>query len=231
MSTSLYKQMISIHSVPLPFILLTAGISVGIVTTFWLSWAIWQVAILVVLAWFPLFLLKTVAIHRQYGWLAFFFILVVTQGAHVLEHVAQMVQIHLLGLSGLQARGIFGMLDLEWVHFIWNSWVLICAVLLVFLFRKNPWLWVLLVISVWHEIEHVYIMSVFLRTGHPGAPGLLARGGAIGGGLPLSRPDLHFYYNLLEELVLIMAYLSQIQRLPRSDEILPLPRSPSATGT
>ena len=231
MSTPLYRQMISIHSVPLPFILLTAGISVGLVTTFWLGWAIWQVAVLVILAWLPLFFLKTVSIQRQYGWLAFFFILVVTQGAHVLEHVAQMVQIHLLGLSGLQARGIFGMLDIEWVHFIWNSWVLLFAVLLVFLFRKNPWLWVLLVISVWHEMEHVYIMSVFLHTGHVGAPGLLARGGAIGGGLPLSRPDLHFYYNFLEEIVLIIAYLYQIQRLPRSEEILPSPRSSSITGT
>ena len=226
MSTSLYKRMISIHSVPLPFILLTAVISVGLVTTFWLGWAIWQVAILVIFAWLPLFFLKTVSIQRQYGWLAFFFILVVTQGAHVLEHVAQMVQIHLLGFSGLQARGIIGMLDIEWVHFIWNSWVLLCAVLLVFLFRKNPWLWVLLVISVWHEIEHVYIMSVFLRTGHIGAPGILARGGAIGGGLPLSRPDLHFFYNFLEEFVLIIAYLYQIQRLPRSDEISSSTRSP-----
>jgi len=210
---------------------LTAGISVGLVATFWLGWAIWQVAILVILAWLPPFFLKTVSIHRQYGWLAFFFILVVTQGAHLLEHVAQMVQIHLLGLSGLQARGILGMLDIEWVHFIWNSWVLICAVLLVFLFRKNPWLWALLLISTWHEVEHVYIMSVFLRTGHVGSPGLLASGGAIGGGLPLSRPDLHFYYNLLEELILIIAYLYQIQRLPMSDEILPPPRSPFVTGT
>jgi hypothetical protein len=223
--------MISIHSVPLPFILLTAVISVGLVTTFWLGWTIWQVAILVILAWLPLFFLKTVSIQRQYGWLAFFFILVVTQGAHVLEHVAQMVQIHLLGLSGLQARGILGMLDIEWVHFIWNAWVLICVVLLVFIFPKNPWLWALLVISVWHEIEHVYIMSVFLHTGHIGAPGLLARGGAIGGGLPLSRPDLHFFYNLLEELVLIIAYLYQIQRLPRSEEIPSPSRSPFVTGT
>ncbi len=88
MSTPLYKQMISIHSVPLPFILVTAGISVGLVTTFWLGWAIWQVAVLVILAWLPLFLLKTVSIQHQYGGLAFFFILVVTQGAHVLEHLA-----------------------------------------------------------------------------------------------------------------------------------------------
>jgi len=85
--------------------------------------------------------------------------------------------------------------------------------------------------SEWHEVEHVYIMSVFLRTGHVGSPGLLASGGAIGGGLPLSRPDLHFYYNLLEELILIIAYLYQIQRLPMSDEILPPPRSPFVTGT
>ena len=231
MSTSLYKRMITIHSVPLPLILLTAGISAGLVATFWLGWAIWQVALLVVFAWLPLFFLKTASIQRQYGWLAFFFILVVTQGAHVLEHVAQMVQIHLLGLSGIQAGGILGMLNIEWVHFTWNSWVLICAVLLVFLFPKNPWLWVLLVISVWHEIEHLSIMSVFLRTGHIGAPGLLARGGAIGGGLPLSRPDLHFFYNLLEELVLIIAYLYQIRRLPVSDEILSPARSQYITGT
>lgn len=78
MSTTLYKRMISIHSVPLPLILLTAGISVGLVTTFWLGWAIWQVAILVILAWLPLFFLKPLSIQRQYGWLAFFFILVIT---------------------------------------------------------------------------------------------------------------------------------------------------------
>jgi hypothetical protein len=56
-------------------------------------------------------------------------------------------------------------------------------------------------------------------------------GGAIGGGLPLSRPDLHFYYNLLEELVLIMAYLYQIRRLPLANEIPPPSRSPFVTGT
>ena len=96
---------------------------------------------------------------------------------------------------------------------------------------QEPWLWVLLVISVWHEMEHVSIMSVFLRTGHVGTPGLLARGGAIGGGLPLNRPDLHFFYNLLEELLLIMAYLSQIRRLAMFEEILAPPRTPFVTGT
>jgi hypothetical protein len=101
---------------------------------------------------------------------------------------------------------------------IWNSWVLLFVVLLVFLFRKNPWLWVLLVVSTWHELEHVYIMSMFLRTGHVGTPGLLAHGGAIWGGLPLTRPDLHFIYNLIEEALLVIAYVYQIKHLPSSAE-------------
>jgi putative transposase len=58
MSTSFYKQVISIHAVPLPLILATAAISVGLVTTFWLGWAIWQVTILVILAWVPLMRMK-----------------------------------------------------------------------------------------------------------------------------------------------------------------------------
>ncbi len=222
MSMQLSKKMIAIHSLPFYAVCLTGLISVAIVSTFWLGWAIWQTALLIVLAWLPLFFLKTASIYRNYGWLALFFILVVTQGAHFVEHLAQMIQIHLLGLSGKQASGIFGMLNIEWVHFIWNSWVLVFVVLLLFLFRKNPWLWVLLVVSSWHEIEHVYIMSVLLRTGHPGSPGLLAQGGVLGGGLPITRPDLHFLYNLAEEVVLLIAYVYQIhqisQRIVGADE-------------
>src|SRR5215831_6338462 len=218
MSTSFIKQLAAMHSVPAYLLLCTCLISTVMVSAFWFGWALWKVALLIAIAWLPLFVLKTAAIYRQYQWLAYFFILVVTQGAHFLEHLAQMIQIHVLGLSGLQARGIFGMLDIEWVHFIWNSWVLLFAALLVFLFRKNPWLWVLLVVSTWHELEHVYIMFMFLRTGHVGTPGLLAHGGAIWGGLPLTRPDLHFIYNLFEEALLVIAYVSQIKHLPSSEE-------------
>jgi hypothetical protein len=52
-------------------------------------------------------------------------VLVVTQTGHVFEHVAQMVQIHVLGLTGGSARGVFGALDIEWVHFIFNTWVIV----------------------------------------------------------------------------------------------------------
>jgi hypothetical protein len=42
-----------------------------------------------------------------------------------------MVQLHVLGLTGPDARGIFGTLDIEWVHFLWNTWVLVAVAVLV----------------------------------------------------------------------------------------------------
>jgi hypothetical protein len=61
-------------------------------------------------------------------------------------------------------------------------------------------------------------MSVYLRTGIVGSPGLLAHGGAIAGGLPLIRPDLHFLYNLIEETLILIAYTYQLKHLQGSNE-------------
>jgi hypothetical protein len=142
--------------------------------------------------------------------LAFYALLVITQVGHFLEHVAQMVQIHWLGYPAHHAHGILGsVLDTEWVHFIFNAWVLIAVVLLLFHYRRNPWLWLTLLIAGWHQIEHTYIMSVYLATGLERTPGLLAIGGALGGGLSLSRPDLHFYYNLVETVPLVIGFIYQ----------------------
>lgn len=122
-----------------------------------------------------------------------------------------MVQIHILGLSGASARGIFGALDIEWVHFVWNTWVLLALVLLLWRYPRNRWLWVTVVLAGWHELEHIVIMIRFLTTGQAGTPGLLALGGLLGGGLPLSRPDLHFFYNMVETVPLLAAFDTQIQ--------------------
>jgi hypothetical protein len=185
-----------------------------------MGWELWIVALLILLAWSPIFVRVTQAIYRQYRWLAFFFVLLIAQSVHFTEHIAQMIQIHLLGLSGIQAHGIIGMLDLEWVHFIFDAgWVPICVYTLFFIFRKsNPWLWVLLLIVTWHALEHIVIIRVYLTTGVVGSPGLLARGGVIAGGLPLTRPDLHFLYNLVEETLILIAYAHQVKQLPSASE-------------
>src|SRR6266436_9147624 len=223
MKTSLARHIISLHPAPLYAIVLASLTSFVLLVMHLMGWELWVVALLILLAWSPIFARVTGAIYRQYRWLAFFFVLLVAQSVHFTEHIAQMVQIHLLGLSGTQAHGIIGMLDLEWVHFLFDAgWVPICVYTLFVIFRKsNPWLWILAVIVTWHALEHIAIMSVFLRTGIVGSPGLLAQGGAIAGGLPISRPDLHFLYNLVEETFILIAYAYQLKQLARATKISP----------
>ncbi|MGH2584434.1 MAG: hypothetical protein ACRDJE_05915 [Dehalococcoidia bacterium] len=73
-------------------------------------------------------------------------------------------------------------------------------------------LWLVALVAAWHGVEHAYIMSVFLRTGTPGTPGLLSEGGMLAGGLPLSRADLHFLYNLVETVPLLIAFAIELRR-------------------
>src|SRR5215470_11370618 len=220
MNRSLAKHIFSLQSVPLYAIVLASLTSCVLLLMHMMGWQLWLMALLILLVWSPILAMKTREIFRQSRWLAFFFVLLVAQSVHFTEHIAQMVQIHLLGLSGSQAHGIIGMLDLEWVHFIFDAgWVPICVYTLFFIFRKsNPWLWVLLPLVTWHALEHVVIMRVYLTTGVVGSPGLLARGGAIAGGLPLTRPDLHFLYNLIEETLILIAYAHQVKQLPSTAE-------------
>jgi hypothetical protein len=221
----LARQLIAIHSIPLYIVLIASVISLAFMSALALGFQLWQVAILIIIAWLPIWIAKTLSIYRQYHWLAVFFMLLVAQSVHFTEHIAQMIEIHILGIDPSKAHGIIGMLDLEWTHFIFDGiWVPICVFTLSFVFRKtNPWLWPLLIIVIWHGIEHCYIIIFYLRTGIVGSPGLLAQGGAIAGGLPLIRADLHFLYNLAEETLIIVAYLHQIKQLSGPKELI-IPR-------
>jgi hypothetical protein len=146
------------------------------------------------------------------AWLALLSLLAISQTLHLFEHVAQMIQIHILGLSGLAARGIVGQLDIEWVHFVWNTWVFVAVVVLVRRFDANAWLVATALLAGWHLCEHAVIMATYLRTGVAGTPGLLSAGGLLGGGLPLSRPDLHFLYNVAETVPLLLGWRVEIKR-------------------
>lgn len=144
-------------------------------------------------------------------WMAVFTLLLLMQSGHLFEHVWQMVQIHALGLTGSDARGLVGQLDIEWVHFGWNAGVVALLGALLVRFRANKPLVFACLFAAWHLVEHDVIMLSFLATGIPGSPGLLAAGGAIGGGLPVSRPDLHFAYNLIETAAIAVAYGWQLR--------------------
>lgn len=210
---ALVRRVLAVRSVRPAIIVVTGAASIiGLLGARIQGWPLWGVTLAATLPWIPLLTAEIVWTSRHYRWLALFYVLVITQGGHVVEHVAQMIQIHLLGVAGPHAHGIFGALDIEWVHFTWNSWVFIAAVALVINFPRNPWLWGTLALAGWHLAEHLYIIGVYLATGQPGTPGLLAAGGLLGGGLPLRRPDLHFLYNVVETTPLVAGFIYQLRR-------------------
>jgi hypothetical protein len=117
-----------------------------------MEWRLWLVTVLILLAWSPIFVRITLALYRQYRWLALFFVLLVGQSVHFVEHIAQVIQVHLLGFNVSQAHGIIGQLDLEWTHFFFDAgWVPLCVYTLLVIYRKtNPWLWGLAAVVGWH---------------------------------------------------------------------------------
>lgn len=166
---------------------------------------IWVIGVIGLAAWLPLLAMAVLATGRAAGgWMALFLVLALTQGGHVGEHVVQIFQLRVLGLTGEHAHGVFGALDIEWVHFAWNSWILLAVAILLIRFRNNPWLWLTALLAGWHLFEHLVLITTYLTTGVEGTPGLLARGGLLGGGLGIARPELHLLYNLAETLPLLI---------------------------
>lgn len=148
------------------------------------------------------------------GWIALLGLLALTQTAHLFEHIAQIVQIHVLHLVGASAQGIIGQLNIEWVHFTWNTLVLVAllALLSVPHLRTNPWLIAVTPLATWHFVEHSVMIATYIQTGISGTPGLLSSGGLLFGGLPIARPDLHFLYNLVETVPLLVAWFVELRR-------------------
>lgn len=212
MERLLFQRILGLRSVPPQVIVLSAVASYGAQAIAALQgWPLWAIVLATLLPWMPVLARETVWTYRHYSMLALFYVLVVTQIGHFGEHLVQVVQIHVLHLSGVDARGIFGALDIEWVHFIFNTYIIIAEIVLLRYFRKNPWLWAGLVVAIWHELEHVVIMYVYLTTGVAGSPGLLSQGGLIAGGLPFIRADVHFVYNLVETLPILAGFVYQLK--------------------
>lgn len=146
------------------------------------------------------------------------------QLAHNVEHVAQVVQVHLLGTGVEDAHGIVSALDRELVHFVWNTAILASLLVLLDYFGTNRGLRVAAWVTAWHVVEHTYLVATLSSDGTV-SPGLLAHGGALAGGLPISRADLHLVYNLAETVPLVAGVLVALRAAfrqrrpfaPRSD--------------
>lgn len=184
---------------------------------FIVAYHLWLAFLVAIALWVPFSLILLRRIRQQCKAMAVFFVLLLGQSVHFLEHCAQMAQIHLLGVQPGMAHGVLGAaFDVETMHFGFDSLFIPICLLIIgngLKWMRHPtfWKWftMLGVIALWHAAEHFVIMYfyVFARPGVTGNPGLLAMHGLLWGGLPISRPDLHFIYNATEELFIVLCFL------------------------
>ena len=126
--------------------------------------------------------------------------IILVQGAHVLEHVAQTSQVFVFGLPRPHAHGLLGaVLDLESVHFAYNTVFLLGLACFWRLGgsalhdESRGRVWSLFVAGVtlqgYHEVEHIVKMYQHLVFGQTPAPGIL--------GNLVDLVVLHLAFNLI----------------------------------
>jgi hypothetical protein len=222
----------SVERVPTRVLLITAAASLGLlVGAIALGLQLWEVALLALLPWFPIYGLEVIWKQQQYGIYALFASVTLLQLGHLGEHMAQCLQLIVFNGNMKMSHGVFGQLDIETVHFIWNVVIWLTTCLLVYRFGShNPWLWVAFAAASLHTVEHLYLFylyvgdPVFYKAG--GINGILAQGGMIGS--PLARPYLHLLYNVLEVTPFVLAFWDESKRIQRrTAPALPVASAPA----
>ncbi len=129
----------------------------------------------------------------------------VIQAAHVVEHVAQVVQKFVLGYT--VAPGFLGsVFDLEWVHFTFNTALELALIVIFVWWRRSNLGRVPLILTAavlfqgYHAFEHVVKMYQYYALGITVAPK-----GILGYIFPLIW--LHFSLNLITLALMLGAWL------------------------
>lgn len=195
----------------------TLPFTLGLGAPLWLIW-------LALLApWAPI-----VAVESKYklGYdavFASFGLMVILQILHMVEHSTQVAQLALTGGVAANSHGVIGQLDFETVHFVADTLLWLSLGLMAVIFRgRNVWLWVAFAFAGLHEVEHLYLfwMYIFEHTVYlsGGASGILGHYGLIG--TPLDRPYLHYTYNFIVFVPLLIAFWDQARY---TDRLRPAP--------
>jgi hypothetical protein len=156
--------------------------------------------------------------YARYGVFVLFALMGLLQMLHVVEHSVQVGQ--LVATTGDLGRshGLFGQLDFELVHFLTDSLLWVGLGLLIMVMRgRNAWLWVAFVAASLHEVEHLYLFflnffanNVYLSGGFSG---IMGHHGMIGS--PLDRPYLHYTYNLIVFVPMLIAIWDEARHTDR----------------
>jgi hypothetical protein len=203
--------------VPAQLIVLTALIALAtVVAATLMAWPPWAVISAGLIPWIPLLFVEGIRKYRHYGLYAVFGAITLLQIGHMGEHSVQVGQVFMTGGDLSRSHGVFGQLDFETVHFTWDTTVWIgLGVLLTRFGSTNRWLWLSFAAAGLHEIEHIYLFTVFKTDPafymNGGLAGIMGLGGVVGS--PLARPYLHFAYNVCVIVPLVFAFWDQTVRV------------------
>ncbi|GII02131.1 hypothetical protein [Planobispora takensis] len=139
--------------------------------------------------------------------------------AHWAEHLAQAVQVYVLGWPLPQARGVLGLpfpwlVTSEWMHYGYALLMLAGLIILRpgFTGRSRTWWNISLGIQVWHHLEHLLLLVQALAganlLGRPAPTSLIQ--------LLVPRMELHLFYNALVFAPMVVAMI--LHRRPRPAE-------------
>jgi hypothetical protein len=196
MPALLWRHLVELQGAPMSAITVAAaGSFVGQIAAVVQAAPLWVYVVAAVAPWLPVLTFEIVWTYRHYKWLALFCLLLVSQAAYLIEHVVQMLQIHVLGHAVTDAPGILGTLGVERVQFLWTTWAALGAILLVQRFPRNPWLWVLLPLMLVDATWHARILADFLSEA-----------------VPYAHTDLQFFLSVLALAVLGLAFAYQLHR-------------------
>ena len=200
-------------------IVIGRAFSLAVIPVAWALGAPFALAWLLVLApWIVPVTLEARWKYQRYGVFAIFALMGLLQLLHMVEHSVQVGQ--LVATSGdlSMSHGIFGQLDFELVHFVTDSILWIGLGLLIMVMRgRNAWLWVAFVAASLHEVEHLYLFwqhifdTNFYLSG--GFSGIMGHHGLIGSFL--DRPYLHYTYNLIVFVPMLIAIWDEARHMDR----------------
>ncbi len=195
---------------------------------------LWMPVLYALVPWVPLLAVEAIWKYEHYGLWSAFAVITLLQTGHMGEHTTQVVQLMLYDGDLARSHGVFGQLDFETVHFVWDSliWLSLCALLYRFS-AGNRWLWVAFAAASLHQVEHFYLIWIYSQDpflySNGGFMGIMGNGGLIGS--PLDRPYLHFAYNFLVTLPMVMAFWDQSKRVYDRTAESPKPVPASAPAT
>ncbi len=222
--------------VPGKAVALAAAVSLAAVSLSFGLGASLQLASLAFLApWIPLAILEAHYKRTRDALFTGFGLLVILQLLHMVEHSVQVGQLLAYGGDLARSHGIFGQLDFELVHFLTDSTLWISLGLLVIISRgRNLWLCVAFAAASLHQIEHFYLFWLYHADNGlylaGGVAGIMGKDGLIGS--PLDRPYLHYTYNFIVTVPMVIAAWDEARRVdrlyPKRSE--PPGSAPSAAG-